>query len=70
MLIALLLFAATYVLMLLLPKRRPIVALASAAIFVISGMLSPGRAQRTWISPPVTQEKSKACMGWPYSIMT
>jgi len=41
MLIALLLFAATYVLMMLLPKRRPIVALASAAIFVISGMLKP-----------------------------
>ena len=44
MLIALLLFAATYVLMLLLPKRRPIVALCSAAIFIISGMLSPARA--------------------------
>ena len=44
MLIALLLFAATYVLMLLLPKRRPIVALVSAAVFVISGMISPGRA--------------------------
>ena len=40
MLIALLLFAATYVLMLLLPKRRPIVALCSAAIFIISGMFS------------------------------
>ena len=39
MLIALMLFAATYVLMLLLPKRRPIVALCSAAIFIISGML-------------------------------
>jgi len=44
MLIALLLFAATYVLMLLLPKRRPVVALISAAVFVISGMLSPQRA--------------------------
>ncbi len=44
MLIALLLFAATYVLMLLLPKRRPIVALCSAAIFIISGMLSPLKA--------------------------
>ena len=33
-------------------------------------MVSPGRAQRTRISPPLTQEKSKACMGWPYSIMT
>lgn len=44
MLIALLLFAATYVLMLLLPKRRPVVALCSAAIFIISGMLSPLKA--------------------------
>ncbi len=44
MLIALLLFAATYVLMLLMPKRRPIVALCSAAIFVISGMLPLRRA--------------------------
>ena len=44
MLIALLLFAATYVLMLLMPKRRPIVALCSAAIFVISGMLPLQRA--------------------------
>ena len=39
MLIALALFAATYVLMLLLPKRRPVVALVSAAIFIVSGML-------------------------------
>lgn len=44
MLIALLLFALTYILMLLLPKRRPIVALISAAIFVVSGMLPPLRA--------------------------
>ena len=44
MLIALLLFAATYALMLLLPKRRPIVALCSAAIFIVSGMLSLPRA--------------------------
>ena len=44
MLIALLLFAATYVLMLLLPKRRPLVAICAAAIFVISGMLSPRKA--------------------------
>ena len=44
MLIALLLFALTYILMLLLPKRRPIVALVSAAIFVVSGMLPPLRA--------------------------
>ena len=40
---ALLLFAATYILMLLLPKRRPIVALFSAAVFVVSGMLPVGK---------------------------
>ena len=33
-------------------------------------MLSPARARRMWISPFFTQEKSKACMGWPYSSMT
>ena len=44
MLYALILFAVTYILMLLLPKQRPIVALASAALFVLSGMLSPGGA--------------------------
>ena len=31
---------------------------------------SPSRAVRTMMCPPSTQEKSKACMGWPYSIMT
>ena len=39
MLYAILLFAATYALMLIFPKRRPLVALASAVIFVVSGML-------------------------------
>ena len=39
MLYAILLFAATYALMLFFPKRRPLVALASAVIFVVSGML-------------------------------
>ena len=43
MIYALLLFAATYILMLLLPKRRPIVALFSAAVFVVSGMLPVGK---------------------------
>ena len=43
MIYALLLFAVTYILMLLLPKRRPIVALASAAVFVVSGMLPAGK---------------------------
>ena len=33
-------------------------------------MVSPSRAVRTTILPPSTQEKSKACMGWPYSSMT
>ena len=31
---------------------------------------SPGLARRTRISLLPTQEKSKACIGWPYSIMT
>ena len=44
MIYALLLFAATYILMLLLPKRRPIVALCSAAVFLASGMLPVGQA--------------------------
>ena len=39
MLSAIILFAATYVLMLTFSKFRPYIALASAAIFVISGML-------------------------------
>ena len=39
MLPAIILFAATYVLMLTFSKYRPYIALASAAIFVISGML-------------------------------
>ena len=39
MLYALILFAVTYVLMLLLPGRRPLIALASAAVFLVSGML-------------------------------
>ena len=33
-------------------------------------MVSPSRAVRTTIWPPSTQEKSKACMGWPYSSIT
>ena len=39
MLPAIILFAATYVLMLTFSKFRPYIALASAAIFIISGML-------------------------------
>ena len=39
MLPAIILFAATYVLMLTFSKYRPYIALASAAIFIISGML-------------------------------
>ena len=33
-------------------------------------MVSPSRAVRTTMCPPSTQAKSKACIGWPYSIMT
>ena len=39
MLAALVLFALTYILMLALPKFRPYVALGSAAIFIVTGML-------------------------------
>ena len=39
MLAALILFALTYALMLLFQKLRPVIALASAALFLISGML-------------------------------
>ncbi len=39
MIYALLLFAATYVLMLIFQKFRPVIALCSAAIFVVTGML-------------------------------
>ena len=39
---AILLFAATYVLMLTFSKYRPYIALASGVIFIISGMLPLG----------------------------
>ena len=39
MLIAILLFAATYVLMLTFSKYRPYIALASGLIFIVTGML-------------------------------
>ena len=39
MLLAIILFAATYVLMLTFSKFRPYIALASAAVFIVSGML-------------------------------
>ena len=39
---AIILFAVTYVLMLTFSKYRPYIALASGAIFVISGMLPLG----------------------------
>ncbi|MBR5742717.1 MAG: arsenic transporter [Clostridia bacterium] len=44
MIYAVILFAATYVLMLALPKYRPFVALGSAVIFIASGMLPAGKA--------------------------
>ena len=43
MIYALLLFAVTYILMLAFQKYRPYIALASAAIFVISGMMPLGK---------------------------
>jgi len=39
MLPAILLFAVTYVLMLTLTRYRPLIALASGAIFILTGML-------------------------------
>ena len=44
MIYALILFVATYILMLLFQKWRPLIALASAAVFVVSGMLPAGAA--------------------------
>ena len=44
MIYAIILFAATYVLMLALPKYRPFVALGSAVIFIVTGMLPAGKA--------------------------
>ncbi len=43
-LIALLLFAVTYLLILFLPRRRAIVALSSAALFLFTTILSPAKA--------------------------
>ena len=42
MVLALILFAATYVLMLTFSKYRPYIALGSAAIFIVTGMLPLG----------------------------
>ena len=42
-LFALILFALTYILLIILPKYRPWIALGSAAIFVVTGILSPAR---------------------------
>ncbi len=44
MLFAIILFAATYVLMMVFQKYRPWIALASAAVFLISGMLPWSKA--------------------------
>ncbi len=43
MLFAILLFALTYILMLTFQKWRPVIALVSAAIFVVSGMMPFGK---------------------------
>ena len=40
---ALILFALTYVLMLTFSKFRPYIALGSALIFIVTGMLPPGQ---------------------------
>lgn len=42
MTLAIILFAVTYILMLLLPKHRPYVAIGSALIFIVTGMLPVG----------------------------
>ena len=39
---ALILFAVTYVLMLVFSKYRPYIALASALVFIVTGMLPLG----------------------------
>ena len=44
MLFAVILFAVTYILMLSFAKYRPYIALASAAIFVITGMVPADEA--------------------------
>ena len=44
MLPAIILFAATYVLMLTFSKFRPYIALASGVIFIATGMLPPAQA--------------------------
>ncbi len=41
---ALILFAAAYLLILLLPKHRAVVALVAAALFVLTGVLTPSQA--------------------------
>jgi Na+/H+ antiporter NhaD/arsenite permease-like protein len=46
MLLAILLFLATYVLLLLLPDHRYIVALCSAALFILLGILPVQSALR------------------------
>ncbi|MBE6625812.1 MAG: TRAP transporter large permease subunit [Ruminococcaceae bacterium] len=44
MILALILFALTYVLMLVFQKYRPIIALTSAVIFIVTGMMPLGEA--------------------------
>ena len=44
MILALILFIITYILMLAFQKQRPLIALASALVFLLTGMLSPGSA--------------------------
>ena len=42
--ITLIIFAVTYVLMIVFQKFRPLIAVAAAAVFLISGLISPGAA--------------------------
>ena len=46
MVYALILFVITYILMLVFQKQRPLIALASALVFILTGMISPGSAFR------------------------
>ncbi|MBQ2733899.1 MAG: hypothetical protein IJF74_07055 [Clostridia bacterium] len=51
MTLAIILFAVTYVLMLTFGKYRPYIALASAVVFIASGMLPLGEIFGAFILP-------------------
>ena len=54
---AIILFAVTYVLMLIFGKFRPYIALASGVIFIATGMLPLGNVSGRLDSPEPPQEK-------------